>query len=111
MRRRALDLPPDPRRGRPSLGTVGRGHGRVVGGGGCGRGRGRGQGAESESESDSAGEAAHDPLGRPRRPLRRRIVEDILSEDVEEEEEEPEHQEGAKPRRQVRENPLPERPY
>ncbi|KAL3675306.1 hypothetical protein R1sor_025254 [Riccia sorocarpa] len=77
-----------------------------------GGGGGRGRGAESESESDSAGEveAAHDPLGRPRRPLRRRIVEDIFSEDAEEEEE-PEAQEGAKPRRQVRENPLPEEPY
>ncbi|KAL3687930.1 hypothetical protein R1sor_014239 [Riccia sorocarpa] len=49
--------------------------------------------------------------GRPLRPLRRRRREDNFSEDEEEEKEEPEAQEGAKPRRQVRENPLPEGPY
>ncbi|KAL3691084.1 hypothetical protein R1sor_004735 [Riccia sorocarpa] len=40
---------------------------------------------------------AHDPLGRPWRLLRRRIVEDIFSEDAEE----PEAEEGTKPRRQI----------
>ncbi|KAL3675357.1 hypothetical protein R1sor_025305 [Riccia sorocarpa] len=73
------------------------------GGGGRGRGRGRTTHGEvaAESKSDSAGDApvAHDPSGRPRRPLRHRLLEDIFSEDAEEEEPEPE--EGALPRRQI----------
>ncbi|KAL3682401.1 hypothetical protein R1sor_000423 [Riccia sorocarpa] len=111
LRCTVVDVPPDPRRvGESSRGTVGHGRGRDAGGGG-GRGRGRGctthGEAAEESESDSAGDAPepHDPLGRPVRPLRRRMVGDIFSEVKEEPEP------GAKPRRQVRENPLPEGPY
>ncbi|KAL3688453.1 hypothetical protein R1sor_014762 [Riccia sorocarpa] len=113
LRRTVVDVPPDRRGGgESSRGTV-----RLVrdAGGRGGRGRGRertthGE-AASESESDSAGDAPvpHDPLGRPRRPLRRRMVDDISPE--EEEEPEPEPEERAKPRRQVRERPLPEGPY
>ncbi|KAL3685006.1 hypothetical protein R1sor_003028 [Riccia sorocarpa] len=116
LRRTVVDVPPDRRGGEESSrGTVRRG--RSAGGrGGRGRGRGRTTHGEAaaESESDSAGDAPvpHDPLGRPRRPLRRRMVGDIFSEEEEEPEEpEPEPEEGAKPRRQVRENPLPEGPY
>ncbi|KAL3701325.1 hypothetical protein R1sor_019347 [Riccia sorocarpa] len=113
LRRTVVDVSPDPRRvGESSRGTVGRGRGCDAGGGG-GRGQGRGRTthgeAAEESESDSAGDAPepHDPLGRPVRFLRRRMVGDIFSE----EEEEPELEPGAKPRRQVRENPLLEGPY
>ncbi|KAL3697220.1 hypothetical protein R1sor_011296 [Riccia sorocarpa] len=58
--------------------------------------------AAAESESDSVGDApvAHDPSGRPRRPLRRRLLDYIFSEDAEEEEK-PEAEEGALPRRQT----------
>ncbi|KAL3688339.1 hypothetical protein R1sor_014648 [Riccia sorocarpa] len=114
LRRTVVDVPPDRRGGgESSRGTVR--PGRDVGGrGGHGRGRGcttHGE-AASESKSDSAGDVPEpiDPLGRPRRPLRRRIVEDIFPEE-EEPEPEPEPEEGALPRRQVRENPLPEGPY
>ncbi|KAL3700255.1 hypothetical protein R1sor_018277 [Riccia sorocarpa] len=114
LRRTVVDVPPDRRGGgESSRGTVRLG--RDAGGRGE-RGRGRGRTthgeAASESESDSAGDAPvpHDPLGRPRRPLRRSMVEDISPEE-EEEEPEPEPEEGAKSRRQVREHPLPEGPY
>ncbi|KAL3680205.1 hypothetical protein R1sor_023161 [Riccia sorocarpa] len=113
LRRTVVDVPSDRRGGgESSRGTIRLG--RDAGGRG-GRGRGRGHTthgeAASESESDSAGDAPvpYDPLGRPRRPLRRRMVDDISPEEEEEPELEPE--EGAKPRRQVRERPLPEGPY
>ncbi|KAL3695917.1 hypothetical protein R1sor_009993 [Riccia sorocarpa] len=87
LRRTVVDVPPDRRGGGESSRSTVR-LGRVAGGrGGRGRERGRsshGEAAE-ESESDSAGDVPEpiDPLGRPRRPLIRRMVGDIFSEEEE----------------------------